>query len=204
MALPASRLAALILSVVVLLMAGAPTVAAKKGSHGPQRKEHRVEERSGKAKAKKGSRGHHYGRDSAGKGSKHGHHDKKGHGKTRHDRPRRHGRDTGGGTSGERSGAPGPAPSRLRLRAHHRIDVPEPKTRSAPGPATPRRPRPIRAWHPATIRAAAAETGRALAFPMALSLLALGFVLVHGRMDARDPKLARAPVDQTEQLVAFE
>jgi hypothetical protein len=39
---------------------------------------------------------------------------------------------------------------------------------------------------------------------MALSLLALGFILGHGRMDAGDPKLARAPVNQTEQLVAFE
>jgi hypothetical protein len=48
------------------------------------------------------------------------------------------------------------------------------------------------------------ETGRALAFPMALSLLALGFIFGHGRMDGRDPKLARAPVNQTEQLVAFE
>jgi hypothetical protein len=39
---------------------------------------------------------------------------------------------------------------------------------------------------------------------MTLSLMALGFIFGHGRMDARDPKLARAPVNQTEQLVAFE
>jgi hypothetical protein len=200
MALPASRLAVLALAVVVLLMAGAPSVAAKKGSHGDQRKTLRVEERS----AKKGSHGHHRHLKPAKKGSNHGHHRKDAPGQTRQGRPRRHGRHTGTTTSRGRPGGRAPALPRHRFETRDRTDVPEPKPRRAAGRATPLHPRPIRAWHPNTIQAAAVETGRALAFPMALSLLALGFILGHGRMDARDPKLARAPVNQTEQLVAFE
>jgi hypothetical protein len=45
MALPASRLPALALAVVVLLVAGAPSVGAKKGSPPDQRKEASGEKR---------------------------------------------------------------------------------------------------------------------------------------------------------------
>jgi hypothetical protein len=197
MARPASRIAALALAMVVLLMAGAPSAAAKKGSHGRQRKELRLEERSGK----KGSRGHH-GVQKPKKNGSHGHR-KQASGRKRPGRPQSH-RKASGRPAGEEDRAPAGSPPRLVIGTHDRIDVPEPRARRAHGPASPRRPRPIHAWHPKTIRAAAAETGRALAFPMALSLLALGFILGHGRMDARDPKLARAPVNEAERLVAFE
>jgi hypothetical protein len=199
MAQPASRIAALALAVVVVLMAGAPSAAAKKGRpHGHQRKEHRLEERS----ARKGSRGHH-GVQKPKKHRSQGHHRKPAAGKGRPRRPRSHRRD-GRRRGGDHERAPVDSPRRLAIGTHDRIDVPEPRARRAAGPARPRRPRPIHTRHPTTIRAAAVETGRALAFPMALSLLALGFVLGHSRIDARDPKLARAPVNEAERLVAFE
>ena len=199
MHLPAPRLAALALSAVVLLMAGAPSAAAKKGSHGHQRREPGVLRAQ-----KKDSPGHHRGHDKPNRGSGHGHGHKRAPGKSTRGGGRYHRPGTSTQTSPDRRATASSALRRLRLPTHDRIDVPEPRPRRAAALATPLRPRPIRASHPKTIRAAAVETGRALAFPMALSLLALGFIFGHGRMDGRDPKLARAPVNQTEQLVAFE
>jgi hypothetical protein len=199
MHLPASRLAAMALAAVVLLMAEAPSAAAKKGSQPHKRREpgiQRVE--------KKDSPGHHRGHEKPNGGSGHGHGHKRVPGKTKHGGGRHHRPGTSMQTSPDRRGTASSALRRLRLPTHDRIDVPEARPGKAAARPAARRPRPIRAGNPGTIETAAVETGRALAFPMFLSLLALGFIFGHGRMDARDPKLARAPVNQTEQLVAFE
>src|ERR671922_1345437 len=79
MHLPASRLAALALSAVVLLMAGAPSASAKKGSHGHQRREPGVLRAE-----KKDSPGHHRGHDKPNRGSGHGHGHERTSGKTKH------------------------------------------------------------------------------------------------------------------------
>lgn len=46
-------------------------------------------------------------------------------------------------------------------------------------------------------------TARQFGFPLGLALLVLGFVVVQGRLDARDPKLAFAPVSVDDDLLPF-
>lgn len=59
---------------------------------------------------------------------------------------------------------------------------------------------------------ASADTGdngavpiaRDLGFPLALAALVSAFVMVQGRLDRRDPKLAAAPISVHDDLLAFE
>lgn len=52
----------------------------------------------------------------------------------------------------------------------------------------------------AKVAAAAVEQ---VAFPMALTLLVIGFLMVQNRIDNKDPKLALAPVDSEHDLLSF-
>lgn len=49
----------------------------------------------------------------------------------------------------------------------------------------------------------AAEATKKLAFPLALSLLVVAFLMMQGRVDGRDPKLAYAPMDAEQELLSF-
>ena len=50
----------------------------------------------------------------------------------------------------------------------------------------------------------ATEAAKTLAFPAALALLVVGFLMVQGRIGRKDPKLILAPVDTTEESLTFE
>ena len=50
----------------------------------------------------------------------------------------------------------------------------------------------------------ATEAAKTLAFPLALALAVGGFLMVQGRIGRKDPKLALAPVDTTEESLIFE
>ena len=50
----------------------------------------------------------------------------------------------------------------------------------------------------------ATEAAKTLAFPAALALLVVGFLMVQGRIGRKDPKLVLAPVDTTEESLTFE
>lgn len=50
---------------------------------------------------------------------------------------------------------------------------------------------------------AAGEAAKKLAFPMALTMMVLGFLVVQGRIDGRDEKLALAPIDAEQDLLSF-
>jgi hypothetical protein len=54
------------------------------------------------------------------------------------------------------------------------------------------------------IAAAAAETAQKLAFPLTLTLVVAGFLLLQGRIDRKDPKLALAALDSDETLLSFQ
>ena len=67
-------------------------------------------------------------------------------------------------------------------------------------------PRPVAVDPPGTLARvvdAVAESGRRLAFPMALGVAVAMFLLVQGRIDRRDPKLALAPVDSRHDVLSF-
>lgn len=49
----------------------------------------------------------------------------------------------------------------------------------------------------------AAEATKQLAFPLALTLIVVAFLLVQGRVDRSDPKLALAPLDSEHDLLSF-
>lgn len=49
----------------------------------------------------------------------------------------------------------------------------------------------------------AAEAVKQAAFPIALILLVVGFLMIQNRMDSRDPKLALAPVDSHHDSLSF-
>ncbi len=48
------------------------------------------------------------------------------------------------------------------------------------------------------------EVAKKLAFPLALLLLVAGFLLIHNRIDRKDPKLAHAPVSADNDSLSFE
>ena len=50
---------------------------------------------------------------------------------------------------------------------------------------------------------AAGEAARKLAFPLALTLMVLAYLVVQGRIDGRDEKLALAPIDADQDLLSF-
>lgn len=49
----------------------------------------------------------------------------------------------------------------------------------------------------------ATEAVRQAAFPLALILMVIGFLMVQNRLDRKDPKLALAPVDSEQDLLSF-
>lgn len=49
----------------------------------------------------------------------------------------------------------------------------------------------------------ASEAAEQVAFPLALTLLVIGFLMVQNRIDRKDPKLALAPVDSEHDLLSF-
>jgi hypothetical protein len=49
----------------------------------------------------------------------------------------------------------------------------------------------------------ATETIQHAAFPLALTLLVIGFLMMQNRFDRKDPKLALAPVDSEHDLLSF-
>ena len=49
----------------------------------------------------------------------------------------------------------------------------------------------------------ATEAARQAAFPLALALLVIAFLMVQNRLDRKDPKLALAPVDSEHDLLSF-
>jgi hypothetical protein len=49
----------------------------------------------------------------------------------------------------------------------------------------------------------AAEAAKKLAFPTTLALIVVGFLMIHGRVGRRDPKLAQARVDAHEDALTF-
>ena len=49
----------------------------------------------------------------------------------------------------------------------------------------------------------ASEAAKQMAFPLALTLLVIGFLTMQNRMDRKDPKLALAPVDSEHDLLSF-
>lgn len=50
---------------------------------------------------------------------------------------------------------------------------------------------------------AASEAAKKLAFPLALTLMVLAYLVVQGRIDGRDEKLALAPIDAEQDLLSF-
>lgn len=51
---------------------------------------------------------------------------------------------------------------------------------------------------------AAVESAKKLAFPLALTVMVVGFLMVQGRVDRKDPKLALAPVTVEHDLLNFQ
>ncbi|MBA2724489.1 MAG: hypothetical protein H0U53_00730, partial [Actinobacteria bacterium] len=49
----------------------------------------------------------------------------------------------------------------------------------------------------------AIEAAKLFAFPLALTLLVVGFMLIQNKIDKKDPKLALAAVDTTDELLSF-
>lgn len=49
----------------------------------------------------------------------------------------------------------------------------------------------------------AAAAAKAFAFPLALTILVVGFMLIQNRVDKKDPKLALAAVDTADELLSF-
>lgn len=49
----------------------------------------------------------------------------------------------------------------------------------------------------------ATEAARQAAFPLALTLMVIAFLMVQNRLDRKDPKLALAPVDSEQDLLSF-
>jgi hypothetical protein len=47
------------------------------------------------------------------------------------------------------------------------------------------------------------DAARRFAFPLGVAALVAAFLLVQGRVDSRDPKLATAPIDSRDDLVMF-
>jgi hypothetical protein len=208
---PASRLPALALAVVVLLLAGAPSVAARKGSPPDQRKEASGEKRRANPRrgilpdwAKADLPDAAGGRRSSGDGDSGTGSGGKGAGGSR--RSGRTGEDGPvAGSVPRRSSPTATRPSsspRSGVVARERTRVPASRRAADPSAWSP--PRRDSGSDKGTFGTAAVETSRALAFPLALSLLALAFLIAQGRVDDRDPKLARAPLTGMEQLVAFE
>ena len=56
----------------------------------------------------------------------------------------------------------------------------------------------------ANVGRVAIEAAKTLAFPLALTLLVIGFLTVQGRIGRKDPKLALAPVDTSGESLTFE
>lgn len=50
---------------------------------------------------------------------------------------------------------------------------------------------------------AATAIAQTFGFPLALMVAVLGFLVIQGRMDERDPKLRRAPLTAAETTVLF-
>jgi len=50
---------------------------------------------------------------------------------------------------------------------------------------------------------AVGEAAKKLAFPLALTLMVLAYLVVQGRIDGRDEKLALAPIDADQDLLSF-
>jgi len=50
---------------------------------------------------------------------------------------------------------------------------------------------------------AASAVAQTFGFPLALMIAVLGFLIIQGRMDERDPKLRRAPLTAAETTVLF-
>jgi hypothetical protein len=53
------------------------------------------------------------------------------------------------------------------------------------------------------LRRVTLPAARQFGFPLGLAVLVLAFVVVQGRLDARDPKLAFAPVSVDDDLLSF-
>lgn len=51
---------------------------------------------------------------------------------------------------------------------------------------------------------AAVEAARKLGFPMVLTLMVIAFLIVQGRIDRKDAKLALAPISSEEELLSFQ
>lgn len=49
----------------------------------------------------------------------------------------------------------------------------------------------------------ATEATKTLAFPFTLTLMVVGFLLIQGRVDGKDPKLALAPIDSEQDFLTF-
>ena len=48
------------------------------------------------------------------------------------------------------------------------------------------------------------DAAQRFAFPLAIAVLVGGFLLLHGRLDRKDPKLASAPIDSRDDMVMFQ
>ena len=88
--------------------------------------------------------------------------------------------------------AAGPVGTAARERGRAGEAAAAPRQTAAEAPGTLQR-----------IARAVGESGRRLAFPIALGLFATAFLLVQGRIDRRDPKLALAPVDSRHDVLPF-
>jgi hypothetical protein len=66
---------------------------------------------------------------------------------------------------------------------------------SAPEPSTPIL---------SQLTQAALAAGEKLAFPLALSLMVVAFLMVQGRIDRKDAKLVLAPIDAEQELLSFQ
>lgn len=49
----------------------------------------------------------------------------------------------------------------------------------------------------------AAEAAQQVAFPLLLTLMVMGFLMLQNKIDRRDPKLAMAPIDTEQDLLSF-
>jgi hypothetical protein len=47
------------------------------------------------------------------------------------------------------------------------------------------------------------DAARRFAFPLSVAVVVAAFLLVQGRIDRKDPKLATAPIDSRDDLVSF-
>ena len=99
----------------------------------------------------------------------------------------------GGGGSGPNGGRRG-AGSSSGVGAVNRETIPGASSTTAP----PTRPVAERTAHGSSLLGqlggAAAEAVKQVAFPLALALIVVAFLLVQNRLDRRDPKLASAPI----------